>query len=148
MVEQIENLRSAIRYLRSENALLKSKDLYRDLQFLPAVSFRTPEPPIPELDSFSPHSSPSSSFSDLPITPTRHSLETEGKLLFKDITKFQARSKVVDISSLGGGQGWTSRKRSPEVQIREWREEGRKLERKVEGLAERMSMLGVGYRRL
>jgi dynactin 1 len=143
---QIENLRSAIRYLRNENSLLKSKELYHDLHVLPALPYRSspePEPAVPELDPSSPLSSPSSSLSDLPVTPTRHSLETEGKLLFREITAFQTRSKIVDISSLRGDQGWISRKRCPEVQVWEWKEEGRRLERKVEGLADRMRRLAV-----
>lgn len=77
------------------------------------------------------------------MTPTRHWLETEGKLLFREITAFQTRSKIVDISSLRGDQGWVSRKRSPEVQVWEWKEEGRRLERKVEGLADRMRRLAI-----
>ena len=140
---QVENLRSAVRFLRSENALLKSKDLYNDLHLLPALSHRF-EQPVPELEPSSALSSPSSSSSmDLPRTPTRHALETESKLLFREITAFQASPRIVDISAQGQKGGWQSKRNSPEQQMWAWKMEEGRLTRRVEKLAETVRSLGV-----
>ncbi|KAK4685386.1 dynactin 1, partial [Tremellales sp. Uapishka_1] len=154
LIEQVENLKSAIRYLRSENALLKSKNLYNDLHLLPALSVPVSETPVPELDPSSPASPASSSSSAddayLPITPTRQSLDTESKLLYREITRFQASPRIVDISQLGGGnegQRWRSKKSSPENQMWAWKREEKKLEKRVESLNDRVRSLGVGLRR-
>jgi dynactin 1 len=145
---QVENLRSAVRFLRSENAHFKSKELYNDLHLLPALARRM-EPSVPELDPSSPLSSPlsspsSSTSTDLPVTPTRHALETESKLLFRDIAAFQSSPRIVDISSLGNKPGWQSRKYSPEQQVWAWKVEEKRLERRVERLVERTRALGSG----
>ncbi|KAI9631947.1 dynein associated protein-domain-containing protein [Dioszegia hungarica] len=148
LVEQIENLRNAIRYLRSENALLRSKDLFSALHSLPSLPytpFIAPEPSVPELDPSTPDS-PASSTSSLPETPTRHALETESKLLFREITAFQSSPRIVDISQLGADStsgGWRSRKKSPEVQVWEWRKREKELGRRVEGFKERVRSLSV-----
>ena len=138
----MENLRSAVRFLRSENSLLKSRDLYNDLQTLPTLARRS-ESPVPELIPASSFSSPSSSFVDIPITPTRHALETESKLLFRDIAAFQSSPRIVDISGSGLKSGWHSRKNSPEQQIWTWKGEEKRLERRVDRLAERTRALGL-----
>ena len=139
---QVENLRSAVRFLRQENAMLKSKELYDDLHFLPALSRRL-EDPAPELDPSSPIASPSSSsISEDPETPTRQSLETESKLLFRDIAAFHASPRIVDISSLSSATGWRSRKQSPEQQIWAWSVEEKKLGKRIEKLAEKTTPLG------
>lgn len=168
---KIDNLKSAIRFLRSENALLKSRDLYQDLHTLPPITYHSymPTPTsLPELStSFSTPSSPSSSTShdDFPVTPTKQSLETESKLLYKKVIEYQSSCRIVDISQLGdggmtgiddvgGGAGrtrphWRSKKFSPEKQIWEWRVEEVKLQKRVEILKERMRGLsaGGGFRR-
>ena len=153
LAEQVENLRSAIRFLRNENALLKSRTMYKDLGFLPGL-YSTPvkgarrappeaELPVPELDS---PGSPSSTDSDLPITPTSRApptklaLETEIKLLYREIAKFHSAPKIVDISNLGA-QGWKSRKQSPEWQLAEWRRTESKLERRLEDLTDQARRL-------
>ncbi len=141
---QVESLRSAVRFLRSENALLKSKDLYNDLHLLSPLA-RHVDTFVPELDSPSPLSSPSSSFfTDVPITPTRHALQTESKLLFREIAAFQSSPRIVDISDLGSRGTWQSRKNSPEQQVWAWKVEEKRLERRVKKLAERTKALGIG----
>ncbi|WWD18419.1 hypothetical protein CI109_102869 [Kwoniella shandongensis] len=160
LAEQIENLRSAVRYLRSENALLKSKELYNEIHTLPALRYRS-EPSVPDLvpsTLTSPGSPSSASESDgeLPKTPihqqtiTRHSLHVESKLLLKEMATFQASKKVIDISSLGAGvgekgttsRGWRRRKDDPEMQIWEARRKEKRLEKKLEGLVDRAKVLG------
>lgn len=156
--DKLENLRSAVRFLRSENSLLKSRHLYPDLLSLQPLRSRSAglavgvEAPVPELEPSSPTSpsSPSSN-SSFPLTPpvTRHSLETERKLLFREITKLHSVPKIIDISSFGGaedtgaGGGWRSRKNNPEVQMWDWRRKEKKLEKRVQGLKERLNELAV-----
>jgi dynactin 1 len=146
---QVENLRSAIRYLRSENSLLKSRHLYPDLKLLaPIPSLPTIVPKQEaeeELPGLSPTNSSNSDTSppSTPITPTRLSLEKESKILIRDITNFQLKPRIVDISNISSTKGWKSRKGSPEAQVGGWKKEEEKLGRRVEGLKERMRGLKV-----
>lgn len=80
------------------------------------------------------------------MTPTKHALETESKLLFREITAFQCSPRVVDISQMGqgGASGWKSRKKSPEVQVWEWRTREKELGRRVERFKERVGGLQAG----
>ncbi|ORX40158.1 dynein associated protein-domain-containing protein [Kockovaella imperatae] len=139
LAEQVENLRNALRYLRSENALLKSKDLYRGLHLLPALHY-TPEDPLPELEQSSPGSPLSETSTSYPVTPTRQSLEAESKLLFREIADFQASSKIVDISR-AGKKGWHRRKSGPEEQVWSWKLKEKRLRERVEDLAQRTKVL-------
>ncbi|WVR06294.1 hypothetical protein IAU60_003324 [Kwoniella sp. DSM 27419] len=144
LAEQVQTLRSVVRYLRQENALLKSKELYNDIHSLPVLRHGSmhergvPDliPPSPssgtESDSDGPHT-PSSS----PVRLTQHSLETESKLLFRQLVDLQTSPKIVDISQLGHGEGWRRRKDEPEMKVNEWRRKERKLEKRLEGLMER-----------
>lgn len=149
LVDQIENLRSAIRFLRSENALLKSRDLYNDVHMLAPLR-RTnlaPLPPlsVPELVK----DSTTDDESDGPITPrakqpavTRVALATESKLLLRDLAKITSAPRIVDISGLGpNGPAWRSRKNSPEVQVWRWDMERKKLEDRVHDLGRRVNAL-------
>lgn len=181
---QVENLRSAVRYLRNENALLKSRDLYTDLKALPPIRYRSAtstttvhgtgtsavpsDETVPGLDESS-LDSPSSDTSSLPpLTPsprpTRHALETESKLFYKEIARYHSRPKIVDLSStyapseaadgdafqetnvIGSSQGhaWRSRRKMPDTQIWEFRRDERELEKRLEGLKGRMRALGRG----
>ncbi|ODO01512.1 hypothetical protein I350_06332 [Cryptococcus amylolentus CBS 6273] len=156
LAEQVANLKSAVRFLRQENALLKSKELYKDIHSLPTLGFRS-EPDVPELvpslHKETPTTPGSESESSLPSTPThsplrslpptKHALEMESRILLHQIAKFQASPKIVDISQLGGEKvGWKSRKNAPEVQVGEWKKKERRLERRLEGLVGRARSLG------
>ncbi|WRT67723.1 uncharacterized protein IL334_004695 [Kwoniella shivajii] len=157
LIDKIENLKSAIRYLRNENSLLKSKELYNDIYSLPSIRFDR-EPILPELvysESSLPGSvsdTESDTDSDLPKTPTtsseasvvtKHTIEVESKLLFKELIDFQTIPKIVDISKYGiEDEGkWRKRKNEPEYQKLEWRNKEKKLGRKLDNLKERMKNL-------
>ncbi|KGB74790.3 dynactin 1 [Cryptococcus deuterogattii R265] len=143
LAEQVESLKGAVRFLRSENALLKSRELYNDIHSLSALQYRF-EPQMPDLVPSNIPTSPSSSESSLPTTPThspmrslpmtKHIIEVESRILLHQMAKFQASAKVVDISNLGGKEGWKSRKNAPELQYREWKKKEKRLEKKLEGL--------------
>ncbi|OXG26855.1 dynactin 1 [Cryptococcus neoformans] len=150
LAEQVESLKSAVRFLRSENALLKSRELYNDIHSLSALRYRS-EPQMPELVPSNGPSSPSSSESSLPTTPThspvrslpmtKHIIGVESRILLHQMAKFQASAKVVDISNLGGKEGWRSRKNAPELQYREWKKREKRFEKKLEGLVGRSKRL-------
>jgi dynactin 1 len=126
---------------------LKSRHLYPDLKLLaPIPSFPLfdsavkPDDEEGEVPGLSPASSSESdtSLPSTPTTPTRQSVETESKILIRDITNFQLKPRIVDISNIDTRKGWKSRKGSPESQVLGWKREEEKLGRRVEGLKERM----------
>jgi len=138
--------------LRSENSLLKSRHLYPDLKLLAPIPsfpiFKSTDKPNDEAEEEVPGLSPTNSSSSdtspptTPITPTRQSVETESKILIRDITNYQLKPRIVDISNIDTRKGWKSRKGSPEMQVLGWKREEEKLGRRVEGLKERMRGLG------
>lgn len=125
---------------------MKSRHLYPDLKLLaPIPSFPIFDSVVKpdeqgEVPALSPTNFSESDTSppSTPITPTRHSLETESKILIRDITNFQIKPRIVDISNIDTRRGWKSRKGSPEMQVLGWKREEEKLGRRVEGLKERM----------
>lgn len=148
LAEQVETLRAAIRFLRSENALLMGKQLYAEVKMLPALRPLQPLSPVPALE---PSGDDSDAESEGPATPkrlivahpdARHSLNTESKNLFREVASFAARPSIVDISGLGAnGPAWRSRKNSPAIQM--WRigRERQRLESRVGDLAQRVAAL-------
>ena len=150
--EQVENLRAAIRYLRRENALLKGKDLYRDLHLLPPLSYvpslslQKDAEDLPDLIPSSPTSSSSSSAldsedDDLPITPpSKFTLARESKILWDQVGKFATAPKIVDISHIDT-KGWTRRRGGPDEQVWKWRTQEKELGRKLDRLKERTRAL-------
>ncbi|KAG9118459.1 hypothetical protein FRC07_007022, partial [Ceratobasidium sp. 392] len=124
LLEQIESLRGAVRFLRHENSYLKSQDLLRELHALPALSSRPSAPtPLPTRSNVAAPRrttvarprSPASLASDEELNEESHSeteseeslespppsprtLVTESKLLYRDLLSFAARPRVVDLS--------------------------------------------------
>jgi dynactin 1 len=148
LVEQIDSLRSALRFLRSENALLKSKDMYNDVHMLAPLrkTSLAPLPPlaVPDLvdDSSDPESDGPRTPPKTPIRPTRQALATESKLLLRDLARMAAAPRIVDISGLGAnGPAWRSRKNAPDVQVWRWENERRALEDRVQDLGRRVRSL-------
>nr|XP_019012815.1 dynactin 1 [Kwoniella pini CBS 10737]OCF51596.1 dynactin 1 [Kwoniella pini CBS 10737] len=150
--EQIENLRNCIRFLRHENALLKSKEFYNDFYSLSPIKYTSS---IPNLTLTTPEKSPKSIRSDSssededengPITPTdksilKHNIQVESKLLYNSLINFKTSSKVIDISNIKNDNKWKRRNNLPEYQILEWKNKEKKLERRLEGLKERFNGL-------
>ncbi|QRW00779.1 Dynein associated protein [Ceratobasidium sp. AG-Ba] len=119
LLEQIESLRGAVRFLRHENSYLKSQDLLRELHALPSLASRIPPPtPLPaRRPTVTRPRSPASSVSDPELDRGSHSeteseeslespppsprtLVTESKLLYRDLLSFAARPRVVDLSAV------------------------------------------------
>ena len=121
LVSQIESLRDTIRYLRSQNAFLRSHDLLKDLSSLP-----TYETAI----------SPSSTSENARI------IKEESNALFRQVAGMTSRAKVVDLSlgnSEGEGKGWTAVRRQPKGQLAAKRAQLEMLKKKIDRLAERKS---------
>ncbi|BEI94168.1 uncharacterized protein CcaverHIS019_0606270 [Cutaneotrichosporon cavernicola] len=147
--EQVAGLRAALRFLRSENALLKSRDLYADVHMLPPLRPFPPSPstppPLTQEDSdaesdgpATPLGSPWIAHPHLPVT--KIALETESKLLLRAVAAYASSPRIVDISGIDG-TSWHSRKNSPEAQAWRLARERTRLEGRVKDLAERVRAL-------
>ncbi|GAA5851867.1 hypothetical protein JCM8547_000082 [Rhodosporidiobolus lusitaniae] len=151
LIDQITSLRSALRFLRSENSYLKSQDLLSTLDALPSYSLPptpplTPEPCSTDEDG---DDGPLSSRSLLPPSPFRlppEAFKTQSKLLLREARLLSATPRLVDVSHVaasalreGGGAGmtrkaWQPAKRDPKNQL--WAEKQRawQLQKKLEQL--------------
>lgn len=137
LVEQITSLRSAIRFLRGENAYLKSQDLLGDLDKLPSYELPptpplTPEPHEPSDDSFR-----------LPPDPKSlaQSFSIRSKQLLREARLVSATPRLVDVSHVAplgadGKKAWHPVRRDPRNQLWAEKERARVLERKVKLLWE------------
>ncbi|BGP35932.1 hypothetical protein JCM10296v2_007784 [Rhodotorula toruloides] len=137
LIEQITSLRSAIRFLRGENAYLKSQDLLDDLDKLPSYELLptpplTPEPHEPSDDSFR-----------LPPDPKSlaHSFSVRSKQLLREAGLVSATPRLVDVSHVAplgadGKKAWRPVRRDPRKQLWAEKERARVLERKVKLLWE------------
>ncbi|GAA5828534.1 hypothetical protein JCM11251_000839 [Rhodosporidiobolus azoricus] len=141
LIEQITSLRSALRFLRSENSYLKSQDLLTSLDVLPTYSLPptpplTPEPPSDSEDE------PPTSRSLAPLQPVKlapQAFATKSRLLLREARLLSATPRLVDVSSIppvgaGGTKAWQPAKRDPRNQLWAERERARALERKMQAL--------------
>jgi len=149
-----------------ENSYLKGQDLLHEMQALPELRVpsslsRTPTPPLEpsgfsdtdeDGDGFDLEGSPKAKSKP---PPTLRSLATETKLLYRDVIKFSASPRVVDLSTTDAnrgrskkledgsvvtvGRGWVPRKKMPAHQVWERKVEAERLSRRVKGLMERAS---------
>ena len=148
-----------------ENSYLRGQDLLHEMQALPELRApsslpRTPTPPL-EPSGFSDTDEESDSEA-IPKTrskppPTLRSLATETKLLYKDVIKFSASPRVVDLSATAAnsnrsrrledgsvvavGRGWVPRRKMPAHQVWERKVEAERLSRRVKGLMEKASSI-------
>ncbi|KAI5478786.1 dynactin [Pseudohyphozyma bogoriensis] len=132
LVEQIDSLRGAVRFLRSENSYLKSQDLLAELEHLPSYS-------LPPSAPTAPAGVPSPPGRTLPHDPValRQSFATESKLLLREARLLSSTPRVVDLSLArpsGTVAGWQPSARAPENQYLAEKERVRSLGRKVEKL--------------
>ena len=143
-IRQIDALRRTLRFLRTENSYLKGQDLLREIESLPRLPtpvLREPTPPLV------PSGLSDSDDSDLdgPATPiSLHTLAAESKLLYREVFKYTASPRVVDITSRSGKDGaraWMPKKKTPAYQVWERRMEGEKLGRRLKGLLERTNSI-------
>ncbi|KAG8957368.1 hypothetical protein FRC03_010211 [Tulasnella sp. 419] len=141
LLEQIEALRGAVRFLRSENSYLKGQDLLREIYSLPDLHDIAPvTPPLSPKAEEDP-----SVVKAVPSDPkpTLRSLTTESKLLYHDVLTFSANMRVVDLSAVNKRKAWISHKKTPAHQLWEQRMEADKLNRRVKGLVEKATNLAA-----
>lgn len=146
LIEQIESLRGAVRFLRSENSYLKSQDLLLELDQLPSYSL-PPLPPSPTKSTGIPLTA--SSF--LPTDPSiiQRNFVTESKLLLREARVLSATPRMIDLSLVrpgGKSVGWKSRSRDPNSQWEVEKDRVRDLSRRVERLKEMRLGGGNGLR--
>lgn len=168
LLEQIETLRSTVRFLRTENGYLKGHDMLRELRSLPPLEvpskFYVPSstpPLVPDTGSddevpLSPKK-PRAKVTGkkaTPTSPTVHeessvtskkevslrALSTETKLLYRELLDYSASPKLVDLQSLDAGakKGWVPQRKTATHQLWERKREGEKLSRRVKGLIEKV----------
>ncbi|SCZ96495.1 BZ3500_MvSof-1268-A1-R1_Chr8-2g10234 [Microbotryum saponariae] len=143
LIEQIESLRNAVRFLRSENSYLKSQDLLTELDALPTYVLPAITPiMLPKEASGLPVSSrrtPAASATSTtlaPLEPT--SFAVQSKQLLHEARLLSATPRLVDLSGVrpGGKKGWTPSARLPSSQLRAEKDRSKALSRKVEALWE------------
>ncbi|GJE89651.1 dynactin [Phanerochaete sordida] len=145
LLEQIDALRRTVRFLRTENSFLKGQDLLREIEALPRLPtpvLREPTPPLTP----SGLSDTDDSDSEGPATPiSLTTLAAESKLLYREVFKYTASPRVVDLTSRTGkdgqGRAWVPKKKTPAYQVWQRRMEGEKLSRRVKGLLERTNTI-------
>ena len=148
LIEQITSLRSAVRFLRQENAYIKSHDLLVQVDALPSYDLPptpplTPEPHDPlDLASSSPFLSSSRA---APKSLPSPSFAIRSAQLLREARLVSATPRLVDVSrtapatSAPGGSSaaakpWQAVRRDPRSQLWAEKERTRLLERKVQRL--------------
>jgi dynactin 1 len=130
LLEQIESLRGAVRFLRTENGYLKGQDLLKEIQSLPSLGpapYDMPQTPyvaadgVDELDSDDPlptsgHVAHTGKSIDAGMGLNREhderganakgektslqALSTESKLLYRELLEYSASPKLIDLDVL------------------------------------------------
>lgn len=109
-----------MRYLRSQNALIQSRDLFKELDRLPSYD----------------------SLNDQDTKARTKHLQERSAALFKEVASFSSRSKVIDLSSVQPGKAWTPSDRKPSAQLAAKRATLEKLKAKVDKLTEEKRTIG------
>ncbi|SGY89595.1 BQ5605_C039g11758 [Microbotryum silenes-dioicae] len=143
LIEQLESLRNAVRFLRSENSYLKSQDLLTELDALPTYVLPAITPiMLPKETSglpVSPRRTPVASATSTTVAPLEPtSFAVQSKQLLHEARLLSATPRLVDLSGVrpGGKKGWTPSARLPSSQLRAEKDRSKALSRKVEALWE------------
>lgn len=138
LIQQIDSLRGAVRFLRSENSYIKSQDLLAELDDLPSYTAPRPQP--------SPPREPTGLPAARSANPPPLSFATQSKLLLREARLISSTPRLVDLSlvKVGGKPGWQPSARAPRNQLLAEKERSRALSRKVQQLWEmRQTMVSV-----
>lgn len=98
LLDQVEALRGAVKFLRNENAHLKSADALRELDSLPALNFFGSNQDEEEEKSIKLEGLPIEARKHLTKGETLRLAADESKLLYSQLIKFASCPKVVDLS--------------------------------------------------
>ncbi|KAK4056088.1 hypothetical protein OIO90_002819 [Microbotryomycetes sp. JL221] len=142
LVEQIQSLRGSLRYLRQENAFIKSQDLATQLDALPslassrptAVGVHRPESPttfdgIPKL---------ARQDSNLAIPTDARAFAVLSKSLMREARLLSCSPRLIDVSRAkqGGQPGWQPKLETPRGQLQAEKDRVRRLKSRVQQLVE------------
>jgi dynactin 1 len=158
LLDQIDALRGTVRFLRTENSYLRGQDLIREIEALPPLPEPVSRVETPALDpsglSDTDEESDELDGSSPFAKPTLRTLATETKMLYRDVIRFSASPKVVDLSELHqrreamrkgeGGRVWMPKKKMPSYQVQERKLELERLSRRLKGLRDRAGAI-EGY---
>ena len=152
-----------MRFLRNENSFLKGQDLLKEIEALPELRVSPSLPPLPPTPPLVPSSlsdsDTDSDGDDAPRTPrTLRDVAVESKLLYREVIKYAASPRLVDLSVLHKAprpdgevetgaktttKPWLPRKKTPAYQLFERRMQGERLGRRLKGLLEATSHMAV-----
>jgi dynactin 1 len=119
---QLEAFKGTVRFLRSENSFLKGQDLLRGIQCLPPISDPISRQPTPPLDPSGQSDTDEEDNEEPRTLPTLRTLAVETRMLYKEVIRFSASPRVVDLSALHikraeaphkGMKVWMPRKDNP-----------------------------------
>lgn len=157
LLEQIEALRGAVRFIRSENAYLKSQSMLSDLETLPSYETSTipaiPAPTISESTGLPMRARTSLATTIAPgldevgslVHPVdAHAFATRSKALLRDVRLASCSPQLVDLSVAANapGSGRVVRSRTPRAQMLAEKERWRALGRRVEQLKDLRPRVG------
>lgn len=169
LLEQIESLRGAVRFLRTENGYLKGQELLKEIQSLPALgelSSASDPPSTPPLVSDAGSDDDSSEVmgvisrknaahlegrshqnvgSQDGAPGSLRSLSTESKLLYRELLDYSASPRLIDLEALEQErkQGWMPQRKTAAHRLWERRREGDRLGKMVKGLMGRVQSAGA-----
>ncbi|KIY50506.1 hypothetical protein FISHEDRAFT_64716 [Fistulina hepatica ATCC 64428] len=145
LLEQIEALRGTVRFLRTENAIIRGHDMFVEIEALPPLPeppTRTPTPPL--VPSSLSDSDSDSDLDDPPPPPLSiRSLDTAVKVLYRDVVKFST-PRVVDLSILNERRAqrqWIPMKHTPAFQVLERKREAERLTRRLRNLLDQANAI-------
>lgn len=146
LVEVIESLRGAVRFLKQENSLLKGQSMLRDLEELKPIVERPVSKAAPPVETEPVHvGRPRPTLPTMPSDPVvrEQALASEARSLKREALMLSATPRLVDLVSArpSGAKrpGWQSMARAPEAQYRSEKERMRALARKFDALRERQA---------
>lgn len=141
LVQQIDSLRAAVRFLKSENAHLKSQDLLAELDQLPSYSSPPPRTAFTGVPR-------ESGIKGAPTDPVAQKLfyAAEIKGLLHEARILSATPQLVDLTLYkppgGVGGGWQPRARTPAAQFEVEKERTLALQRRLNLLQESARLVG------
>ncbi|KAG1452813.1 hypothetical protein G6F56_007725 [Rhizopus delemar] len=130
---QLESLKSAIRYLRAENSYLKESDMLKSLDYSHQSLAAPSTPPLTDDDE--------SEDEEKPTKSMVRSVVQETRTLIKDARIASATAKVVQLSSERRGGRWQSEKTLPDYRYQMQQSVLYTLKRRCEVLKEKMKQV-------
>ncbi|KAM0787072.1 hypothetical protein ACM66B_006333 [Microbotryomycetes sp. NB124-2] len=152
LVEQIESLRGAVRFLRLENSFIKSGDLASQLDALPALRTR----PRPQLAAAVVTAKDTTTFADgipkaaveddkLAVPTDARAFAVVSRALVREARLLSCSPRLVDVSKAkqGGLSGWQPKHETPRGQLQAEKDRVRRLRSRVQQLVDARPLVYV-----